>query len=217
MYEKPDNEPVEADGQDLQDSTAQPIKEEASPPKKQSVSMKSVKSKAASVTSSQKTTPAVTKQKTKELDENPSGNLTLTIGSAELKRDVDTFGKQDPYIRLHLYDQFWDWKSKIVESGGKTPTWNETVEIPIKNQDQNLTIKVMDDDLGDAKEMVCSAAILVRTLCVKGGFQEDIQLEFQGKDAGTITIKASFAPDKSPSKKSSNKIGASESGTTPMR
>ena len=104
----------------------------------------------------------------------------------------------------------------MVESGGKNPTWNETVEIQIKNQNQDLTIKIMDDDLGDAKEMVCGANIKVKTLCVTGGFNEDIQLEFKGKDAGTITIKADFVPDKSPEKKVSNKIGASESGTTPV-
>ena len=74
----------------------------------------------------------------------------------------------------------------------------------------------MDDDLGDAKEMVCGANIKVQTLCVSGGFSEDIQLEFKGKDGGTITIKADFVPDKSPEKKASNKIGASESGTTPV-
>ena len=71
----------------------------------------------------------------------------------------------------------------------------------------------MDDDLGDAKEMVCSTNIKVRTLCVSGGFNEDIQLDFNGKDAGTLTIKADFVPDKSPEKKVSSKIGASEAGT----
>ena len=195
-----------------------PVEEQKeSPPVKKQSTKKSL-SKAPSVASSTKTTPAVTKQKTKEFKEISvlTGVLKVVIGSAKLKRDVDTFGKQDPYVRLHLYDQFWDWKSKVVESGGKEPTWNETVEIPIKRQDQDLTIKVMDDDLGDAKEMVCGANIKVETLCVSGGFSEDIQLDFKGKDAGTITIKADFVPDKSPEKKASNKIGASESGTTPV-
>ena len=91
--------------------------------------------------------PAASKKA--KVKKNVPGVLTLTIGTAELTRDVDTFGKQDPFVELNLYNQFWSWKSKVVESGGKTPTWNETVIIPIKNQKQNLTIKVLDDDLGD--------------------------------------------------------------------
>ena len=89
---------------------------------------------------SPKKSPAPPKKK--KTKKNEPGNLTLTIGTANLERDVDIIGKQDPFIELNLYNQFWSWKSKVIESGGKTPTWNETVEIPVKNQNQMLTIKV---------------------------------------------------------------------------
>ena len=151
--------------------------------------------------SSAKTTPAISKQKSKESVNtvgNISGKLLLTICSANLLRDVDTFGKQDPFVTLNLAEQFWSWKSKVVESGGKTPNWNETVEIPVKNQEQDMLLKVMDDDLGSLEEMVCSALVPIKSLCVSNGFDGDIKLDFKGKDSGTIRLKATFEPDKSP-------------------
>ena len=72
-----------------------PVEEQKeSPPVKKQSTKKSL-SKAASVASSTKTTPAVSKQKTKEFKEitNTTGVLKVVIGSAKLKRDVDTFGK----------------------------------------------------------------------------------------------------------------------------
>ena len=141
----------------------------------------------------------------------------MTICSANLKRDVDTFGKQDPFVTLSLAEQFWNWKSKVIESGGKTPNWNETVEIPIKNQEQDMLLKVMDDDLGSLEEMVCSALVPIKSLCASAGFDGDIKLDFKGKDSGTIRLKASFVPDKSPKRQTTKKMGAAESGTTPVR
>ena len=95
--------------------------------------------------------PAAKKAK---VQKNVPGVLTLTIGTANLERDVDILGKQDPFVELNLYNQFWSWKSKTVESGGKTPTWNETLTVPIKNQKQQLTIKIQDADLGGNYELV---------------------------------------------------------------
>ena len=82
-----------------------PVEEQKeSPPVKKQTTKKSL-SKAPSVASSTKTTPAVTKQKTKEFNEisNHSGVLNVVIGSAKLKRDVDTFGK---YLMRQYVDNF---------------------------------------------------------------------------------------------------------------
>ena len=64
------------------------------------------------------------------------------MGTANLTRDVDFIGKQDPFVELNIFDQFWSWRSKTVESGGKTPTWNETVTIPVKSQAHALSIRI---------------------------------------------------------------------------
>ena len=79
------------------------------------------------------------------------------------------FGKQDPFVELHLYSQYWTWKSKIIESGGKTPVWNETVSVDVKTATQNLTLKVLDEDLGGAKDTVCTGEVALTELCREGG------------------------------------------------
>ena len=66
----------------------------------------------------------------------------MTLGTANLTRDVDYIGKQDPFVELNIFNQFWSWTSKTIESGGKTPTWNETVTIPVKSQASPLSIRI---------------------------------------------------------------------------
>ena len=62
-------------------------------------------------------------------------------------------------MELNIFDQFWSWRSKTVESGGKTPTWNETVTIPVKSQAHALVIKIEDEDLGGSHEAVAATEI----------------------------------------------------------
>ena len=63
----------------------------------------------------------------------PEGTLELFIKEANLDRDVDIIGKQDPYVELILPGQGWTWKSQVIDSGGKKPEWNETVSIEVKS------------------------------------------------------------------------------------
>ena len=128
MYEKGEDEihGATTDGAALQEEdTAQTS--DVAPVQKQASLKKSP------VPSKQKT---LSKQPSKEKatkDSSGKGTLTLTVEEAKLTRDVDIIGKQDPFVELNLYNQFWSWKSKVIESGGKTPKWNETVIININS------------------------------------------------------------------------------------
>jgi Ca2+-dependent lipid-binding protein len=50
------------------------------------------------------------------------GHLTVTIIQANLVRDVETFGKMDPYAKLTYMGVRH--KTKILDGAGKTPVWN---------------------------------------------------------------------------------------------
>ena len=81
--------------------------------------------------------------------------LTVTIKDAVLTNDVDVVGKQDPFVELKLKAQGWSWKSKVVQEGGKTPAWNETVSIDVNSLQDKLVLKVWDSDLdGCSKELI---------------------------------------------------------------
>ena len=114
------------------------------------------------------------------------GTLTLHVIQANLERDVDMVGKQDPFVELSLPSQSWSWKSKVVESGGKTPAWNETVEIEVKSFGQKLEIKIRDEDLGGSSEAVCQAELDIAALCQASGFDGWVPCTYNDKAAGQI-------------------------------
>ena len=53
-----------------------------------------------------------------------AGVIVLTLEYADGLKDVQWFGRQDPYCRVIIGNQ--EFKSRTANSGGKTPVWNET-------------------------------------------------------------------------------------------
>lgn len=51
-----------------------------------------------------------------------TGTLKLTIVEARLDRDVETFGKMDPYVVVE--NRMQKFRTKEHTDGGKTPVWN---------------------------------------------------------------------------------------------
>ena len=58
----------------------------------------------------------------------PNGKLTLTAVEAKLTRDLDTFGKQDPFVEMSVPQLSWEWKCKADDGAGKDPKWNKTAD-----------------------------------------------------------------------------------------
>ena len=58
-----------------------------------------------------------------------AGQLQLKIISAKLSVDVESFGKQDPYLTCMYLGQ--KHKTGVHEGGGKTPAWNHTFDLAI--------------------------------------------------------------------------------------
>ena len=111
---------------------------------------------------------------------------------AKLQRDVDMVGKQDPFVELELGK--WEWKSKVIQSGGKNPVWNETVEIPVEKFDKKLEIKVKDEDIGSS-ETVCEAKIEIGDFCKQASCEKAVPLEHKGKaTGGEIHFSAEWKP-----------------------
>ena len=74
------------------------------------------------------------------------GTLRLTIVEATLTRDTGTADdlQMDPYVVIknrrnaQRTDTKWD--------AGKTPTWNETLDVEVGNISDNLEVRVMDEN-----------------------------------------------------------------------
>lgn len=65
---------------------------------------------------------------------NPHCFIKLTIETADFLKDADTFGKQDPFVKVTCAGI--EYKTKTIEDGGKKVVFDETFEL--KNVAQEI-------------------------------------------------------------------------------
>lgn len=85
----------------------------------------------------------------------------MLIKDAVLTRDVETFGKMDPYVTWQYAGK--EWKTTVKSNAGKTPNWNEAFRLPIVDQNDTTHIKFVcwdketlgkDREIGEGELMV---------------------------------------------------------------
>lgn len=73
------------------------------------------------------------------------GTLTLKVVEGKLIRNTEMFGKMDPFVQIdYRINKF---KTKVNDSGGVTPKWNEIFKIPVYSIDDILKMTCKDQDL----------------------------------------------------------------------
>ena len=73
-----------------------------------------------------------------------SGVLKMNIVKARLDRDVEMFGKMDPYVLVESKGKQM-LKTSVAEDAGKTPEWDETYRLEIDDTKNILEIKICDE------------------------------------------------------------------------
>ncbi|KNE58026.1 hypothetical protein AMAG_04852 [Allomyces macrogynus ATCC 38327] len=74
----------------------------------------------------------------------PHGTLEVNCVAGRQLRDVEMFGKQDPYLKLALETQTQ--KTRAHASGGRNPTWNTTLVFNIFEGARALRVEAWDED-----------------------------------------------------------------------
>ena len=93
-----------------------------------------------------------------------TGKLHLTVIEAKLDRDVELFGKMDPYVVIKYRNATI--KTKEHTDGGKTPKWNETHQLDVKYIGDDITLDIVDSELVGSDEVIGSATIKLSSMCV---------------------------------------------------
>jgi len=73
-----------------------------------------------------------------------AGTVKLTLHKAKDLKDVESFGKQDPYVKLNFGEE--KAKSKVHQDGGKNPSWEQNFSLSIAESDAVLHLEVWDDN-----------------------------------------------------------------------
>lgn len=98
-----------------------------------------------------------------------SGKLRLHIIDAKLTRDTETFGKMDPYVIINTREQRI--RTRTAQDQGKTPKWNEVMEIDVKYIGDDLHLQVFDEDV-TCSDIIGENNIKLSSFCVGNGIDE---------------------------------------------
>ena len=108
--------------------------------------------------------------------------------TARLYRDLDAFGKMDPYCTIQCGSE--KKKTKTHNGGGKNPTWSDAISI--KAMDDTMTLTVWDKDVGK-DDYVGSASIDINKITYSGGLKDWVSIYHKGKEAGQVYVEISVA------------------------
>ena len=118
-----------------------------------------------------------------------SGLLQLKVLQGKLTRDVQTFGKQDPFVLIKYQGN--EYKTKVHEDGGKTPAWGDTFEIPLGSVADEFTFEVRDDEVMGSC-MIGSTHVKGSALAINNGVREWFTIYHDDKSAGEIHLETHF-------------------------
>ena len=74
-----------------------------------------------------------------------TGSLRIDVIEAKLTRDTEFFSKMDPYTIISTRQQ--QFRTRTLNGAGKTPKWDQAFDIDVKYVGDDMTIKVMDEDV----------------------------------------------------------------------
>jgi len=120
-----------------------------------------------------------------------SGNLRVEIIEARLTRDTETFSKMDPYCIIETRQQ--KHRTRTLQGAGKTPSWNQAFDVDVKYIGDDMTIKVMDEDVSSS-DLVGESTIKLSSLCVGTGIDEWFPIQYRGKQSGQVHFKSTWRP-----------------------
>ncbi|KAI8064174.1 hypothetical protein BC940DRAFT_215698, partial [Gongronella butleri] len=88
-----------------------------------------------------------------------SQTLVITAVGAVTDKNVESLGKQDPYLQFSLdySDKKSYQKTFVAKKAGKEPSWNQTFNVALSGQ-QYLFVELMDEESG-VDELIGFAAI----------------------------------------------------------
>jgi Ca2+-dependent lipid-binding protein len=97
------------------------------------------------------------------------GVLRINVVHGKLTKDLESFGKQDPYVKITYMGT--PYKTRVHENGGKNPVWNQAFDIRIGSIGDDMQFEVKDEDVVGAK-LIGQATIKASSFCINGGVRD---------------------------------------------
>jgi Ca2+-dependent lipid-binding protein len=116
----------------------------------------------------------------------------LVIEEANLTNDTEIFSKMDPYCKIKFMGK--KYRTPTKNEAGKKPVWKFKMELYIKDMNEEISFKVMDDDTFK-DDIVGGHTCRIKDLLGKSDYEHTkwLNLVHDGrKAAGELCIKSQF-------------------------
>lgn len=119
--------------------------------------------------------------------------MRITFSRANLVRNTETFSNMDPYVIMEYGSN--KFRTQTKDDAGKNPVWDETFELFIKNVNDEMSIKIMDEDVM-VDDTVGTRQIPVKEVLggerLTGLQNQSVDIFYHGKVSGSVIISTSF-------------------------
>ena len=128
----------------------------------------------------------------------PRGTLEVTLVGAKDLKNMDKMGMMDPYVVFTYKDQ--EKKSQVANGQGSEPDWNETFLFTIAGAEDELRLKIYDEDSGNPDDYVGELSIPLDAIVTDTGAEGRMpptpyEVMRNDKIKGEITIGLFFNPE----------------------
>jgi len=110
------------------------------------------------------------------------GTLKLTIHQAKELKDMETFGKQDPYCTMAIGEQ--KQKTKVHTDGGKSASWEESFTFNLEKGQDTLRLECFDKEMVKKDDFIGGVTLSIASLLAKAKEPQWFNLEGKDKNAG---------------------------------
>jgi len=126
-----------------------------------------------------------------DTDVTQSGRLFLEVIGGRNLKNMELFGKQDPYMKLNF--KAYKVRTKTHHSGGRTPVWNQTFSFELDGKDPDIIIECYDEDPGK-DDFIGGAAVNIQQIVNGKGSEVWVPIvNRKGVGTGEVAFKAKFA------------------------
>ena len=115
----------------------------------------------------------------------------MTLQEAKLTRDTEVLGKMSPYVTMVFKGK--KYKSKTMDSAGKTPKWSQKFVFEVSSADDELMLRVWDQDL-TTSDAVGFCKLKMSSLIINKGVYSWFDIMYENAVAGTVHLITKFEP-----------------------
>ncbi|KAK1313739.1 Elicitor-responsive protein 3 [Acorus calamus] len=124
----------------------------------------------------------------------PQGTLEVLLVAAKGLENTDFLFNMDPYVILKCRTQ--EQRSSVASGKGTEPEWNESFVFTVSDGASDLTLKIMDSDVGTDDDFVGEARIDLEPLFVEGSLPPTVYNVVKDQEyRGEIKVGLTFTPE----------------------